>query len=61
MKIGIDQLHLYSSHYYVDLKTLATERGVDVDKFTNGIVSYNPKFFEEFKGTSTQNDENGIR
>ena len=35
--------------------------GVDVDKFTNGIVSYNPKFFEEFKGTSTQNDENGIR
>ena len=37
MKIGIDQLHLYSSHYYVDLKTLATERGVDVDKFYRGI------------------------
>ena len=33
MKIGIDRLHLYSSHCYVDLKTLATERGVDVDKF----------------------------
>ena len=37
MKIGIDQLHLYSSHYYVDLKTLAVERGVDVDKFYRGI------------------------
>ena len=37
MKIGIDQLHLYSSHYYVDLKTLAVERGVDVEKFYRGL------------------------
>ena len=38
MKIGIDQLHLYSSHYS-GFENVATERGVDVDKFYRGIKS----------------------
>ena len=37
MKVGIDKLKLYSSHYYLDLKSLADERGIDVDKFYKGL------------------------
>ena len=37
MKIGIDRISLYSSHYYVDLKNLAIERNVDPEKFYLGI------------------------
>ena len=37
MKIGIDRISFYTSHYYVDLKTLASARSVDVDKFYKGI------------------------
>lgn len=37
MKIGIDRISFYTSHYYVDLKTLADARSVDVDKFYKGI------------------------
>ncbi len=37
MNMGIDRLSLYSSHYYIDLKTLARERGVNADKFHLGI------------------------
>lgn len=37
MKVGIDKLKLYSSHYYLDLKSLAGERGIDVDKFYKGL------------------------
>ena len=29
MKIGIDRLSFYTSHYYVDLKTLADARSVE--------------------------------
>jgi hydroxymethylglutaryl-CoA synthase len=37
MNIGIDQIGLYSPHYYVDLGELATARGVDPNKFIIGI------------------------
>ncbi len=37
MKIGIDRISLYSSHYYIDLKTLAEQRKVDPEKFYSGI------------------------
>ena len=37
MNIGIDRLSFYTSHYYVDLKTLATARSVDADKYYVGI------------------------
>ena len=37
MKIGIDRISFYTSHYYVDLKTLAAARSVDADKYYVGI------------------------
>jgi hydroxymethylglutaryl-CoA synthase len=37
MNIGIDRLSFYTSHYYVDLKTLAQARAVDTDKYYVGI------------------------
>ncbi len=37
MNIGIDRLSFRTSHYYVDLKTLAEARSVDADKYYVGI------------------------
>jgi len=37
MKIGIDRISFYTSHYYVDLKTLAAARSVESDKYYVGI------------------------
>lgn len=37
MNIGIDRLSFYTSHYYVDLKTLAEARSVEADKYYVGI------------------------
>lgn len=37
MNIGIDRLSFYTSHYYVDLKTLAEARSVESDKYYVGI------------------------
>jgi hydroxymethylglutaryl-CoA synthase len=37
MKIGIDRLSFRTSHYYVDLKTLAEARSVEADKYYVGI------------------------
>ncbi len=37
MNIGIDRISFYTSHYYVDLKTLATARSVEADKYYVGI------------------------
>jgi len=37
MKFGIDAIGFYSSRYYLDLATLATRRGIDVDKFCVGL------------------------
>ncbi|MEI6891474.1 MAG: hydroxymethylglutaryl-CoA synthase [Pontiella sp.] len=37
MNIGIDKISFYTSHYYVDLKTLAEARSVDADKYYVGI------------------------
>ncbi len=37
MNIGIDRLSFYSSHYYLDLKTLAEARSVEADKYYIGI------------------------
>jgi len=37
MKIGIDQISFYTSHYYVDLRTLADARSVEPDKYYLGI------------------------
>src|SRR3984957_3169775 len=36
-EVGIEAIGFYSSHYYLDLKTLAEKRGVDVDKFYVGL------------------------
>lgn len=37
MNIGIDRVSFYTSHYYVDLKTLAEARSVDAEKYYVGI------------------------
>ncbi len=37
MKIGIDRISFYTSHYFVDLKTLADARMVESDKYYVGI------------------------
>lgn len=36
-EVGIDSLALYTPAFYIDLVELARKRGVDPDKFTNGI------------------------
>ncbi|MDR3491631.1 MAG: hydroxymethylglutaryl-CoA synthase [Gammaproteobacteria bacterium] len=37
MKVGIDTIAFYTSHYYLDLACLAAERGIDPDKFYVGL------------------------
>ena len=37
MNIGIDRISFHTSHYYVDLKTLAAARSVEGDKYYVGI------------------------
>ncbi|VGO19038.1 hydroxymethylglutaryl-CoA synthase [Pontiella sulfatireligans] len=37
MNIGIDRISFHTSHYYVDLKTLAEVRSVEVNKYYVGI------------------------
>ncbi|MCK4608911.1 MAG: hydroxymethylglutaryl-CoA synthase, partial [Gammaproteobacteria bacterium] len=37
MKFGIDLLGFYTPNYYVDLATVANERGVAVEKFYTGL------------------------
>jgi hydroxymethylglutaryl-CoA synthase len=36
-EVGIDAIGFYTSHYYLDLKTLAQKRGVDADKYYIGL------------------------
>jgi hydroxymethylglutaryl-CoA synthase len=37
LKVGIDAAAFFSSHYYLDLRTLAEARGAEVDKFYVGL------------------------
>jgi hydroxymethylglutaryl-CoA synthase len=37
IKVGIDALSFYTTHYYLDLKVLAEARGVDINKFHTGL------------------------
>ncbi len=37
LKVGIDDISLYTPAFYLDLKTLAKERGVDPIKYSKGI------------------------
>ena len=37
MNIGIDRISLYTSNYFVDLKTIAKARSVDANKYYDGI------------------------
>lgn len=37
MKTGIDRLSFYTSNYFLDLKTLAAQRGADYGKYAVGI------------------------
>jgi len=37
IKVGIDAIGFYAPHYYLDLKVLAAERGVDANKFLTGL------------------------
>lgn len=37
MNVGIDLISFYTSNYYIDLHTLAKERGVDPNKYAVGI------------------------
>lgn len=39
-KLGIDALHFYSASYYLDLKTLAAQRHIDVEKFNTGLGQF---------------------
>jgi len=40
IKVGIDRLAFYTSHYALDLACLAHERGIDSDKFHVGLGQY---------------------
>lgn len=37
LKVGIDAMNFYTSHYYLDLRELAEGRGIDVNKFYTGL------------------------
>ena len=37
MKVGIESISFYTPRYYLDLQTLAEERGVDAKKYVEGI------------------------
>ena len=37
IKVGIDAISFFTSNYYLDLKTLAQVRGIDVEKFHTGL------------------------
>lgn len=37
LKVGIDAIGFYTSHYYLDLNVLANARGVDINKYTIGL------------------------
>ncbi len=37
MNVGIDLISFYTSNYFIDLKTLAAQRGVDPNKYSVGI------------------------
>lgn len=37
MKVGIDAISFYTSRYYLDLKSLAEKRDIDVNKFYVGL------------------------
>jgi len=37
LKVGIDAMSFYSSHYYLDLHTLSKARGIDVNKYYVGL------------------------
>ncbi len=37
MSVGIDAISFYSSHYFLDMRTLATARGVDPEKYSAGL------------------------
>lgn len=37
LKVGIDAINFYTSHYFLDLQTLALARGVDVHKYYKGL------------------------
>lgn len=37
LKVGIDVMSFYTSHYYFDLKTLAESRGVEINKYYSGL------------------------
>lgn len=40
LKVGIDSLSFYSSHYKLDLAELAKSRGLDAEKFSSGLGQY---------------------
>ena len=35
--VGIDQISFYSPRYYIELRSIATARGLDPDTFINGL------------------------
>jgi len=37
LKVGIDSMSFYTSHYYLNLQLLANARGIDVNKFHMGL------------------------
>ena len=37
MKIGIDKIGFAMPNYYLDIRDLATARGIEPDKFTKGL------------------------
>lgn len=40
INVGIDSISFYTSHYYLDLKTLAEAHGQPADKYVNSIGQY---------------------
>lgn len=40
LKVGIDAISFYTSHYYLDLEVLAQVRNIDVSKFHQGLGQY---------------------
>ena len=59
--VGIDAIRFYTSHYYLDLKTLAEARSIDVNKFYVGLGQYNMAVVAPDEDVVTMGADAGLR
>lgn len=59
--VGIDAIRFYTSHYYLDLKTLAEARSVDVEKFYVGLGQHKMAVIAPDEDVVTMGADAGLR